>query len=651
MEQHFILCGLGRVGRRVLDYLHAIGACVVIIDNHTDPANPPPGSVRVVRGDCRQEQTLRQADVAGARGVLILTSDDLTTVSTALMVRHLHPRVRLVVRMFNPQLVARLGKAAENVYALSASALTAPLLALIARTGEALGTFRLPNGQRGQVAETTVRDNSRLIGLTIEELATRHHALTLAYLPAQGTPRFLNDIDQAARLAVNDRIVICGDPRTLTGLLAQASEESLPELLWASFLRRQFRVFWRTLREIDLPLKIATGVLVGMILLSTLVFHYAVKQDPVPEALYRTISLMATGADMGGRDLEPGGWEKVFISMVRLVGTALTAAFTAILTNYLVRAQLGGALEVRRIPDSGHVVVCGLGNVGFRVVEELLGEGERVVALERATDCPFISTARRLGTAVIIGDAAVPEVLRQAHVARARAVVAATSNDLANLEIALLTRQLNPLIRVVLRLNDSQLARTLREAADIRLAFSIPELSAPTFVAALFGDRVPSVFFVEGRLLAVVDLLVQPEDGFLDGQPVRALAVDYGFAPVLLYRPDRSLHPHPLLARLGPGDCLTVILTLADLQRLLQRERAPRDCAVEVTHCPLPARSFVVQLLRQHRNLGAAEAEQALEQMPVCVDENLTRGQAEDLMYLLSKERVAGRVRRGNGQV
>ena len=81
-------------------------------------------------------------------GVLVLTSDDLTNLSTALMVRHLNPKVRVVVRLFNQNLIAGLGSAAENVFALSPSALAGPLLALIARTGEALSSFRLAAGHR-----------------------------------------------------------------------------------------------------------------------------------------------------------------------------------------------------------------------------------------------------------------------------------------------------------------------------------------------------------------------------------------------------------------------------------------------------------------------------------------------------------------------
>src|SRR5262249_55582379 len=155
---------------------------------------------------------------------------------------------------------------------------------------------------------------------------------------------------------------------------------------------------------VDLPVKVCTGVLLGVILCSTLVLHLGVRKYTLVDAFFRTISVMATGADMHEQDFD-SPWQKVFAAGLRIVGAALIAAFTAIVTNCLVRAQLGGALEVRRLPEGGHVVVCGLGSIGFRVVEELIGSEERVVVIERARDNPLISTARRLGSPVLIGDA------------------------------------------------------------------------------------------------------------------------------------------------------------------------------------------------------------------------------------------------------
>src|SRR5208282_716051 len=151
------------------------------------------------------------------------------------------------------------------------------------------------------------------------------------------------------------------------------------------------------------------------------------------------VSVIATTADVHGEELQED-WQKFFVGFLRVFGAALMATFTAIVTNYLIRARLGKALELRRIPDGGHVVVCGLGNIGFRVIQELLRGGEKVVAIEQAPDGRFLATVRRLGVAVIIGDATVLEVLKQANAATARSVIAATSNQLANLEIALVSR-------------------------------------------------------------------------------------------------------------------------------------------------------------------------------------------------------------------
>ena len=87
MRQHFIVCGLGRVGWRVLEYLRAAGAPVVVVDNHGSPDDPRLAGISLVAGDCRQPEVLTRAGLAEAKGVLILTSDDLVSLSAALMVR------------------------------------------------------------------------------------------------------------------------------------------------------------------------------------------------------------------------------------------------------------------------------------------------------------------------------------------------------------------------------------------------------------------------------------------------------------------------------------------------------------------------------------------------------------------------------------
>jgi Trk K+ transport system NAD-binding subunit len=644
MKNHpVILCGLGRVGWRVLAFLQAAGTPVVVIDTRCKPGDPRLGGAKLVVGECQQQASLEAAGVASARGVIIVLNDELVGTATALLVRRLNPDARIVLRMFNQNLITRLGAAVSNVVALSTSALAAPLVALTARTGEALGTFRLEDGKRQQIAEVTVREGSPLAGRPVTAVLEKTPALVLAHTSGKET-RLLHQVDPEATLRPGDRLVLCGEAKQLAPVVVREEEDSLPELLWAGLTRRLGRVALRTLGEVELGVKICTGVLVGVIALSTAVFYWGIESDTVADAFYRTVSVMATGADMGGGELPHGGWQKVYIGLLRLVGAALTAAFTAILTNYLLRAHLRGALEVRRIPDGGHIIVCGLGNVGFRVVEELLREEERVVVVERSQDNPMIATARRLGVAVIVGDATVPEVLRQAHAASARAVIAATSKELVNLEIGLLAREQNAAQRVVLLVADAQLAVALREAANVRFAFSVPDVAGPAFVAALFGDRVRSVFLVGGKLLAVVDLTVPADDAFLAGRSVRELAVDYALVPLRLQGADGQAREQPLNALLTVGDRLTVIVGLTDLRRLLQREQPARSWAVEATECPLPARGFMVQLARANRGLAPEVPDQEIARLPCRVGERLTRGQAEDLLFRLQRERVSGKL-------
>ena len=263
--------------------------------------------------------------------------------------------------------------------------------------------------------------------------------LVLAHSSRTRPPRLLLDLEPDAPIATGDRLVVMARPGDFQRLLNHDSDD-LSDVLWAGRIRRFSRVAYRTLSQMDLAVKVCAATLLVVVTTSTTIYHFGLGYGWA-NSLYHTISVVSTGADLGGQQYE--GWGQVFVSGLKMFGTILVAAFTAIFTNFLLRARLGGALEVRRIPDSGHMVVIGLGNVGYRVVEELVHQGEQVVVVEQKADSPFIPTCRRTGVPVIVGDATIRETLLQARVKEARAVIAATSSDLVNLEVALLVAELN----------------------------------------------------------------------------------------------------------------------------------------------------------------------------------------------------------------
>jgi Trk K+ transport system NAD-binding subunit len=550
----------------------------------------------------------------------------------------LNPNARIVLRMFNQSLVSRLCKAVPNVVGLSVSALSAPLLALTALTGEVLAAFDVGDGKR-QIVDLKVQDGSRIVGRRVGEIADHDRFLVLAHAPDARPWQLFGELDRDAKLASGDRVVVCGDPEHVQRL-ADPSKDSF-EVLWAGRLRRYGRLIHRTLGKLDLAVKICTLTLLGVILLSTIVHHFAFNHS-WSESLYRTISVIATGADMGGREYE--GWGKAFISFLRIAGAALIAAFTAIVTNALLTARLGGAFEVRRIPDKGHVVICGLGNVGYRVVEEFRRLDEQVVVVEQKADNPFVLACRRMGVAVINGSATVAEVLRQVRVGTARAVIAATSSDLVNLEIALLVAEINPAQRVVVRMGDSAFAETVRKAANVKLALSVAELAAPAFVAALLGDRVQTMFLVGGRMLAVLEITVTGEDKRYSDFSLRALAIDFQFIPVAVTDKNDKIQDIELSYRLQPGDRLTIVAPINQLDRLMRREPPTADWSVEVMSFLPPMRAELLVRVGTFRHLPPEETERLLKNLPFLLAENLTLGQAEEIRFIMDRERIVTRL-------
>ena len=102
-----------------------------------------------------------------------------------------------------------------------------------------------------------------------------------------------------------------------------------------------------------------------------------------------------------------------------------------------------------------------------------------MVALEKDGNARFLADAKATGTPVLVRDMQEDQALLDAGVQYARAIIIATNDDMANLEVALDARRMNPKIRVIMRLFDQRMADKFKEAALIDEAFSPAALAAP----------------------------------------------------------------------------------------------------------------------------------------------------------------------------
>jgi voltage-gated potassium channel len=215
-----------------------------------------------------------------------------------------------------------------------------------------------------------------------------------------------------------------------------------------------------------------------------------------------------------------------------------------------------------------HVIVCGAGRVGFRVFEQFAKLDVPMVVIERDEQAPFVSAVRAAGVPVLIEDVRAARALEQANIKAARAIVCATDDDLANLNIALDARRINPRIRVVMRLFDDDLVAKTKEAFQVE-AFSTSALAAPALAAAALDPAIRNSFEVGGRLMVVADLQV---DAMLENQTVADLRDSAAMLVVHVLRADGAEQFNPPGAvRLSRGDRVTIQATLSAYQELRAR--------------------------------------------------------------------------------
>jgi voltage-gated potassium channel len=212
-----------------------------------------------------------------------------------------------------------------------------------------------------------------------------------------------------------------------------------------------------------------------------------------------------------------------------------------------------------------HIVVCGAGRVGYRVVEQLLKIGAQVVVVEKNEHAHFAGALRDGGVPVLFDDIANPKSLERVNVRTAQAIVCATNDDLANLNVALDARKLNPNLRIVLRLFDEDLVERVRDNFRAE-AHSTSALSAPAIALSALDPRILHSFEVGSHLMVVSRFQV---GAALEGTTVKTLRDSHGGLTLSLSRPQRPELMHPAdEVVFGKGEVATVQLGWADYVKL-----------------------------------------------------------------------------------
>lgn len=190
-----------------------------------------------------------------------------------------------------------------------------------------------------------------------------------------------------------------------------------------------------------------------------------------------------------------------------------------------------------------HVIIMGVGHVGLRVARALSQMGFEVVAIELQLAPETDAELSTLGIPVIVADGRHSLTLETAGLRYARSFVACTASDQANLEAIMRARDMNPDIRIVSRIWDSQFAQQMKRFMGVEAVMSASDLAAPAFAGAAVGIEITQTLHISGVDYSMIRLTVLP-GSFLDGATVDSLQDGHDI-DIVLHGNNDDVDVHP----------------------------------------------------------------------------------------------------------
>ena len=186
------------------------------------------------------------------------------------------------------------------------------------------------------------------------------------------------------------------------------------------------------------------------------------------------------------------------------------------------------------------IVIAGAGSVGRSVALELLAHGHDITLIDNMPEKLRISSVADADW--VLADACSPDALRDAGVAEADVMVAATGDDKANLVISLLAKTEFAVPRVVARLNNPKNEWLFDQAWGVDVSVSTPRIMT-SLVEEAVSVGIPVRLFSFNTAAVSMHALILPDDSPVVGKRVHSLELPARSVLAALLRDGRPITP------------------------------------------------------------------------------------------------------------
>ncbi len=221
LQDHFIICGYGRVGQRVAEEFRAADVPFVVLDFHEDAVEAArDDGVLFVEGDATSDENLNRAGLERARGLVAASDSDVDNLYVVLSARSARPDLTIVARASGADAERKLALAGADrvVLPYTTAGRVMANLVLKPQVTAFLDAVTTATGPDLELAEIEVRETCAAAGRTIRELRIRHEtgAIVIALRKADGS--FDTTPEPDTPIEVGDVLIGVGSPDEIRAL-------------------------------------------------------------------------------------------------------------------------------------------------------------------------------------------------------------------------------------------------------------------------------------------------------------------------------------------------------------------------------------------------------------------------------------------------
>jgi voltage-gated potassium channel len=286
-----------------------------------------------------------------------------------------------------------------------------------------------------------------------------------------------------------------------------------------NLLAINFRYFGRLYLAISLVL---------LVIITGVAGFYYIQDYTFLDAFFMTVITIATVGYREVKELDDAG--KIFTSFLILFSISTFAFAISVITRYVIEGEFQLFFKHYKVNKDiqklkNHVVVCGYGRNGRQACQQLSSGNESFVVIENNPS--IIESMRNENNLLFVeGDATQDEVLAEAGLERAKALISALPNDASNVFVVLTAREMNPSLKIISRASEDASEHKLKRAGADNVI--MPDKIGGTHMAALVTkpDVLEFIDHITGRInIRLEEILFSSLPESMKNKSIRELEV------------------------------------------------------------------------------------------------------------------------------